>query len=53
MIIINTLLIYVAPVRDYMNWIALVLFAIIMLIYMVTVCQDLRDYARRDPLPKK
>lgn len=53
MIIINTLLIYVAPVRDYMNWIALVLFAIIMLIYLVTVCQDLRDYARRDPLPKK
>ena len=52
MIIINTLLMYVAPMRAYMNWIAIALFAIIMLIYLVTVCQDLRDYARRDPLPK-
>ncbi len=66
MIIVNTLLIYIRPLREFstiwnigscsltmsgLDIIALGIFALLLIIYVVTVFGDLRDYARRDPLP--
>lgn len=66
MIIVNTLLIYIRPLREFstiwnigscsltmsgLDIIALGIFALLLIIYVVTVFCDLRDYARRDPLP--
>lgn len=66
MIIVNTLLIYVRPLREFstiwnigscsltmsgLDIIALGIFALLLIIYVVTILGDLRDYARRDPLP--
>lgn len=66
MIIVNTLLIYIRPLREFstiwnigscsltmsgLDIIALGIFALLLIIYVVTVLGDLRDYARRDPLP--
>ncbi len=68
MIIVNTLLIYIRPLREFstvwnigshslimsgLDIIALGIFALLMIIYLVTVWGDLRDYARRDPLPER
>ena len=66
MIIVNTLLIYIRPLREFstiwnigscsltmsgLDIIALGIFALLLIIYVVTVFGDLWDYARRDPLP--
>ncbi len=66
MIIVNTLLIYIRPLREFstiwnigscsltmsgLDIIALGIFALLLIIYVVTFFGDLRDYARRDPLP--
>lgn len=66
MIIVNTLLIYIRPLHEFstiwnigscsltmsgLDIIALGIFALLLIIYVVTVFGDLRDYARRDPLP--
>lgn len=68
LIILNTILMYVAPIREYstqIHWqactvtlsgldiIALCIFALIVAIYTVTVIKDARGYAKIDPLPKK
>jgi len=67
MIILNTLLIYVAPLREFsttlcyfghsltlsgLDIVALCIFLIIMVIYTCTVIADARGYAKTDPLPK-
>ena len=67
MIIVNTLLIYIRPLREFsavwnigkyslrmggLDIIGLCIFGLLLIIYLVTVWGDLRDYARRDPLPK-
>lgn len=67
MIIVNTLLIYIRPLREFsttwtigsyslrmggLDIIGLSIFALLLIIYLVTVWGDLRDYARRDPLPE-
>lgn len=67
MIIVNTLLIYIRPLREFsttwhidsyslrmggLDIIGLCILGLLMIIYLVTVCGDLRDYARRDPLPE-
>ncbi len=68
MIIVNTLLIYIRPLREFstiwnigscsltmsgLDIIALGIFALLLTIYVVTFFGDLRDYARRDPLPER
>lgn len=68
MIIVNTLLIYIRPLHEFstiwnigscsltmsgLDIIALGIFALLLIIYVVTVFGDLRDYARRDPLPER
>lgn len=68
MIIVNTLLIYIRPLREFstiwnigscsltmsgLDIIALGIFALLLIIYVVTFLGDLRDYARRDPLPER
>ena len=68
MIIVNTLLIYTRPLREFstiwnigscsltmsgLDIIALGIFALLLIIYVVTVFGDLRDYARRYPLPER
>ena len=68
MIIVNTLLIYIRPLREFstiwnigsysltmsgLDIIALGIFALLLIIYVVTIFGDLRDYARRDPLPER
>lgn len=67
MIIVNTLLIYVAPLREFrvtlslsgsnltlggLDVVALCIFLLIMIIYTCTVIVDARGYAKADPLPK-
>lgn len=67
MIILNTLLIYVAPMREFrahltvfrhsitlsgLDVAALCIFLLIMVIYTCTVISDARGYAKADPLPK-
>lgn len=67
MIILNTLLIYVAPLREFsttlkyfgssltlsgLDIVAICIFLIIMAIYTCTVIADARGYAQSDPLPK-
>lgn len=67
MIILNTLLIYVAPMREFradiclfhhnmvlsgLDVVALCIFVLIMIIYTCTVISDARGYAKADPLPK-
>ena len=67
MIIINTLLIFIRPLREFaVRWtlcghtlalsgldiIAMGIFGILLIIYTVNVIQDLRGYAKIDPLPK-
>lgn len=67
MIILNTLLIYVAPLREFsttlcyfehsltlsgLDMVALCIFVVIMVIYVCTVVSDTRGYAKADPLPK-
>ncbi len=67
MIIVNTLLIYVAPLREFsmtlslfhrnltlsgLDIVALCIFLLIMIIYTCTVIADVRGYAKADPLPK-
>lgn len=67
MIILNTLLIYVAPMREFrahltvfrhsitlsgLDVAALYIFLLIMVIYTCTVISDARGYAKADPLPK-
>ncbi len=68
LIILNTILMYVAPIREYgtqvsiyaytvtlsgLDIIALCIFALIIAIYTFTVINDARGYAKADPLPKK
>lgn len=68
MIIVNTLLIYIRPLREFstiwnigscsltmsgLDIIALGILVLLLVIYLVTVFGDLRDYARRDPLPQR
>ncbi len=68
LIILNTVLMYVAPIREYntqvniyaytvtlsgLDIIALCIFALIIAIYTFTVINDARGYAKMDPLPKK
>lgn len=68
MIIVNTLLIYIRPLREFstiwnigscsltmsgLDIIALGIFALLLIIYVVTFFGDLRDYARLDPLPER
>lgn len=52
MIIINTLLIFITPLRNYMNYICLGILAILTVIYFVTIITDARWYAKNDPMPK-
>ena len=66
MIIINTILIYVAPIRKFsltlpingkdvvlssLDAAAIVIFFVLLLIYIITVIKDARDYDRLDPMP--
>ncbi len=66
MIIINTILIYVAPIREFsltlpingkdvvlssLDAAAIVIFFVLLLIYIITVIKDARDYDRLDPMP--
>ncbi len=66
MIIVNTVLIYVSPIREFShtvtagNWtcvlsaldiVALVILLLLVLIYLVTVISDAREYDRIDPMP--
>lgn len=68
MIILNTLLIYIAPLREFstviicagrsltlsgLDIVALCIFLILMVIYTCTVISDARGYAKADPLPKR
>ncbi|MGM9837789.1 MAG: CDP-alcohol phosphatidyltransferase family protein [Paludibacteraceae bacterium] len=68
MIIINTLLIYIPAIRECnvawdicgrslalggLDIIAIGILTILMVMYIVTVIQDLRGYAKIDPLPKR
>lgn len=67
MIIVNTVLIYVSPIREFsacmalcgrefvfsaLDIVALLILAILVLIYIVTVIKDARDYDRLDPMPQ-
>lgn len=67
MIIVNTVLIYVTPIREFsmsvmlcgretvlsaLDAVAIVIFLILTLIYIVTVIRDARDYDRIDPMPE-
>ena len=67
MIIVNTLLIYIRPIREFslkvsaagktfdisaLDAVAIVIFFILLLIYVVTVIKDARDYDRLDPMPQ-
>ena len=66
MIIVNTVLIYVSPIREFSHtvtagsWtcvlsaldiVALVILLLLVLIYLVTVISDAREYDRIDPMP--
>lgn len=66
MIIVNTVLIYVTPIREVavsmtlaghevtlgaLDMVAGVIFCVLVLIYIVTVLKDARDYDRLDPMP--
>ena len=67
MIIVNTVLIYVSPIRDFsaamtlcghefvlsaLDIVAMLILALLVLIYIVTVIKDARDYDRLDPMPQ-
>ena len=66
MIIINTVLIYVTPIREFsialsvrgrdivlssLDAAAIVIFFILLLIYVITILKDVRDYDKLDPMP--
>ena len=66
MILINTVLIYAVPVREFSTTVALggksvvmsaldlaasVILLVLILIYVVTVIKDARDYDKIDPMP--
>ena len=68
MIIINTVLVLVTPVREFsheftlfghevvfraLDYAAVVILAALTLMHLTSVVQDAREYARIDPLPKK
>lgn len=68
MILINTLLALVAPLREFsssfvlfghevvfgvLDYVGVVVAAVLVLIYLVTVSKDLKGYAVADPMPKK
>lgn len=67
MIIVNTVLMYVRPIREFslkvsaagktfdisaLDAVAIVIFFILLLIYVVTVIKDAMDYDKIDPMPK-
>lgn len=67
MIIVNTLFIYVSPLRDYvldvtmlghpvtfrvLDFISLAIALILLIMYIVSVIHDAKEYARIDPLPE-
>ena len=67
MIIVNTLLMYIRPIREFslkvsaagktfdisaLDAVAIVIFFILLLIYVVTVIKDAKDYDKIDPMPK-
>ena len=66
MIVINTVLIYVAPIREFslplnvsgkdivltaLDAAAIFIFFVLVLIYIITVIKDAREYSRLDPMP--
>lgn len=68
MILINTLLVLIAPLREFsssfvlfghevvfgvLDYVGVVVVAVLVLIYLVTVSKDLKGYAVADPMPKK
>lgn len=68
MILINTLFIFIRPLRDFshsftlcghdftlraLDYIGIGIIIILALMYLTTVCKDIRDYARMDPMPKR
>lgn len=68
MILINTLLVLITPLREFsssfvllghevvfgvLDYVGVVVVAVLVVIYLVTVSKDLKGYAVADPMPKK
>jgi len=68
MIVANTLIMYVKPITAYsrelvfrgttvtvgmLDYFALVVLAVLSVIYVVTIIKDMRSYAKKDPLPER
>ena len=67
MILVNTVLMYVRPVMRFsteislageavtltaLDIVAAVIFVVLLVIYLVTIIRDARDYDRMDPMPR-